>query len=128
MYRLISGSASLVLVVSLLWPVLSVAIGSDADMALINASREKDVDQVRSLLQGSADVNAVEADGTSALAWAVYNSDVDMVDLLLGSAADGADANAANDYGVTPLHLACTNQNAAIVSKLLRAGADPNLA
>lgn len=128
MYRLMRGLTRLGLVISLIWPVQSVAIGSDADIALIEATRQGNLDQVKSLLQQSADVNAVEADGTTALAWAVYNNDVNMVDLLLGSGADGADANAANDYGVTPLHLACTNQNAAIVSKLLKSGADPNLA
>jgi ankyrin len=33
-----------------------------------------------------------------------------------------------NDYNATPLSLACTNGNAAIVEKLLGAGANPNLA
>ena len=32
----------------------------------------------------------------------------------------------ANDLGVTPLYLACTNRNAAMVKKLLAAGANPN--
>ena len=48
-----------------------------------------------------------------------------MVELLLRA---GANVKAANRYGVTPLSLACTNGNGALVERLLEAGADPNLA
>lgn len=128
MYRLTRDLIGLVLAVTLWCPIQSMAIGSDADVALIEAARAGKVDQVKSLLQENADVNAVEADGTSALAWAVTNNDTAMVDLLIRSGKDGADANTANDYGVTPLHLACTNRNSEIVTKLIKAGADPNKA
>ncbi len=40
----------------------------------------------------------------------------------------GAGASAANRYGVTPLSLACTNGNTAIIKALLEAGADANSA
>ena len=42
--------------------------------------------------------------------------------------AAGADATAANRYGVTPLALAATNGNAAMIERLLAAGADANTA
>ena len=45
------------------------------------------------------------------------------VNQLLGA---GADAKAANRYGVTPLYLACQNANPAMIERLLKAGADPN--
>ena len=69
------------------------------------------------------DVNAAQADGMTALHWAVYQDDTHTAKLLL---AAGANAKAANRYGVTPLSLACTNGNAALVDLLLAAGANPN--
>ena len=48
-----------------------------------------------------------------------------MADVLIRA---GADANAANDFGMTPLSHACTNGSAALVELLLKAGANPNTA
>ena len=69
--------------------------------------------------------NAVDADGTTALHWAVRGNDIQKVRALLGT---GANPNAANNYGMTPLILAATNGNAAITQALLTAGADANRA
>jgi ankyrin repeat protein len=44
-----------------------------------------------------------------------------MANLLIQA---GADVNASNDLGVTPLMLACTNGSGTIVKALLRSGAD----
>jgi ankyrin repeat protein len=75
------------------------------------------------LLQQRVDVNKPEADGTTALHWAVRNDDVALVDRLIRA---GASVKAANRYGVTPLYLAAVNGNAAVIERLLKAGADPN--
>ncbi len=68
-----------------------------------------------------ADVNARTADGTSALHWAAYRNDLDLVNRLL---AAGADVNAKNDYGSTPLSEAAVVGNVQVLRKLLSAGAD----
>ena len=70
-----------------------------------------------------AEVNRPQADGTTALHWAVQSNDGELVDLLLRA---GADVKAANRYGISPITLAATNGSAAIVGALLKAGADPN--
>ena len=80
---------------------------------------------MRALLQNKADVNAAEADGTTALHWASYKDDGESADLLIRA---GANVNAANDLGATPLWTACLNGSAAMVRRLLQAGANPNLA
>ena len=65
------------------------------------------------------------ADGATALAWAVHLDDLETAELLIHA---GANVNARNDYGATPLWLACRNGNAVMVEKLLSAGANPNAA
>jgi uncharacterized protein len=70
-------------------------------------------------------VNAAEADGSTALLWASYRDDLKSADLLIRA---GAKVNAANDLGATPLWAASQNGSTAIVRRLLEAGANPNLA
>ena len=55
----------------------------------------------------------------------MHRENVEIVDLLIGA---GADANAANDLGVTPLLMACARGYGVLVESLLAAGADPNAA
>jgi ankyrin repeat protein len=109
------------IVVVLLATFTSVAAAPDASLA--EAVQRMDQAAIRSLLARRIDVNAAQPDGTTALHWATYNDNVELVGRLL---AAGANALAANRYGVTPLSLACVNGNAAIITRLLDAGADPN--
>jgi uncharacterized protein len=98
---------------------------AESDLRLIEAVKSKDRSAVKALLDQKVDVNAAQADGTTALAWAAHWNDRETADLLIRA---GAKANAANVYGVTPLFLACKNHSAAMVKTLLEAGANPNAA
>jgi ankyrin repeat protein len=95
-----------------------------SELRLIDAVKAGNREAVRALLQApaaAATVNVPEADGTTALHWAVRADEVDMARLLVGA---GANANAANRYGLTPLSLAAANANGVMVKLLLDAGAD----
>jgi len=78
---------------------------------------------VRALIQQKADVNAPQADGATALHWAVYRSDLETADLLIRS---GARIKVVNRTGATPLYLASLGGNAAMIERLIKAGADAN--
>lgn len=99
------------------------ARGAEADAPLASAVQRMDRSAIRHLLEKRIDVNASQVDGMTALHWAAYHDDLDLVNRLLSG---GANVRASNRYGVTPLSLACTNGNAAMVERLLDAGADAN--
>ena len=90
---------------------------------LAEAARNQDQQQVRNLLNQHADVDTRSGDGSTALLWAAHWNDLEIAGLLIRA---GADANAANDFRMTPLSEACTNGSAAFVDLLLKAGANPN--
>jgi ankyrin repeat protein len=92
---------------------------------LADAAEGLDRARISVLLKKGADVNAAQADGMTALHWAVYHDDLRTARLLLHA---GANVKAANNYAVTPLSLACENGTTAIVELLLNAGADPHAA
>jgi ankyrin repeat protein len=88
-----------------------------------DAAERRDWNGVLAQLKANADVNASQADGTTALHWAVHHDDLATTKALL---AAGANASATNNYGVSALSLACVNGNEGIVRALLEAGADSN--
>lgn len=102
---------------------VAAAAAADGDSPLILAAKQRDIVQVRRLLQGKADVHAAAADGATALHWAAELDEVEIARLLVRA---GADVKAANRYGVAPLALACTNGNDRMAALLLEAGADAN--
>src|ERR1051325_10082584 len=88
-----------------------------ADVRLIDAVRNQDGNQARNLLAQHVDVNLRSGDGSTALLWAAHWNDLETAQLLIRA---GADANAANDFRMTPLSEACTNASAALVDLLLK--------
>ena len=114
------GVVSFAIVVCFVFAVVSAAA---ATSEIADAAQRGDTNAVRTLVAQRADVNAAQADGATALHWAVYRSDRALVDLLIRA---GANVKAANRAGVTPLWLASVNGDAAVIETLLTAGADPN--
>ena len=72
------------------------------------------------------DVNAAEAGRHDAAALGPSHQTI--VETADAPASRRRQRQAANRYGVTPLYLACVNGNAAVIERLLAAGADPNTA
>ncbi len=90
-----------------------------ADVA--DAVMKSDKAAFRNLLEQRADVNAAQADGATALHWAVYRDDLESIDLLIKA---GAKTDVKNRDGVTPLRLASLYGKAAVIDRLIKAGAD----
>lgn len=102
-------------------PVALLANGPTVSAAS-DAARADDLAEVRRLIKEHADVNGPANDGSTALLWAAYHSDVEMTKALL---AAGAWVDTPNHYGVTPLLQASRNGDVEVMKALLDAGADP---
>src|SRR5262245_38705715 len=115
----------LVATVVLLWAASLMAQQSPAkhDRRLVEAVKAGDPAAANALIRQRAGINTPEADGTTALHWAVRQDDLDLADRLIRA---GADVKAANRYGVTAIYLAAVNGNATIIDRLLKAGVDAN--
>jgi ankyrin repeat protein len=111
--------ASLTLAVLLLIPPMTYA----ASAAVADAAMRGDRVALRAALARKADVNAPQTDGSTALHWAVERDDLEMADVLIRA---GARVTSATREGVTPLQLAAINGSATMLTRLLKAGVDPN--
>src|SRR4051812_22040266 len=98
-------------------------LASAATSDLADAVMRHDAAALRALMLKKADVNAPQADGTTALLWAVRYDEIETADALIRA---GAKVSAGNRDGATPLQLAALNGSAAMIEKLIKAGADPN--
>ncbi len=113
-------SLSVLCLSTLLWA----AVPPESPVA--DAAMRADLDKVRTLLKGGADVNVAQGDGMTALHWSAENRSVEMAAMLIYAGANVESVTRIGGY--TPLHLASRSGSAAIVQELLEAGADPTVA
>jgi ankyrin repeat protein len=85
---------------------------------LVNAGKRA---EALALLEQGIEVNQLSVDNTTALHWAVYRKDLDLVERLLDM---GADPDRPNDYGATPMTVASEHGEYAIMQALVDAGGD----
>ena len=98
-------------------PATVVAVAPSSAIELIDAVRTDDRVRVERLVSDGVDVSAPQGDGATALHWSVHRDNLELTSVLLDA---GADVNAADDHGVTPLALACVNGSAAMVELSLK--------
>lgn len=103
--------------------LLAAGLEAAGNSPVADAAMQDNKASVRALIQQKADVNARQADGATALHWAVRANDLELADMLLRA---GARVDAANAEGATPMLLAALNGSSPMIERLLQAGADPN--
>lgn len=89
---------------------------------LVQAAKDDDLPAVSALLKRRVSPDAAAGDATTALHWAAYNDDTELVKLLLKSGAHPDPRTSLHE--LTPLHMAAENGDAAVLDLLLKAGAD----
>ena len=97
------------------------AIGYAAGTEVADAAQRRDAAAVRALISKRANVNAPQADGTTALHWAVHWNEVEAAKVLVKA---GANPSATNRFGASPLSGAALSGNAELLKIFLDAGAD----
>jgi ankyrin repeat protein len=95
-----------------------------ADSRLSEAAMRGDRAAVATLLKQGVDIDGAQGDGSTALHWAAFNDDLETTKMLI---AAGANVKVTTREGaITPLFMAATNGNAAIIEALIKAGAGAN--
>ncbi|KAF2024010.1 ankyrin repeat protein, partial [Setomelanomma holmii] len=99
------------------------ARNNEARTPLHIAAKKGDVDLGKALLDHCAEIDAQDANGTTALAEVCHHGHAAFARMLLVA---GAKAGQPVRSGHTSLHSACAQGHKAVVHLLLSSGADPN--
>jgi ankyrin repeat protein len=102
-------------------------VGTQVALAegLANLVADGDRAEALTMLAAGTDVNATLSDGSTALLYAAYNGDLELVQKLLDA---GADPNMRNEYGSFPLSEAVQQGSVDVIKLLLEHDANPNQA
>ena len=99
--------------------------GQSEDKKLIKAAKDGDLSVVQEMLAGGADINAKDSSGQTALTWSLdtkhYNRDIPR--LLIEK---GANIEAVDNLGETPLLDAATDGHLGVMKLLIDKGANIN--
>jgi ankyrin repeat protein len=102
----------------------SFAVAANGAQSLADLARDGNREAVLAAITSpDIDVNAAGPDGSTALLWATYKVDHELVRALLKK---GAKVNIINDYGSSPLSEAAKLGDVDLTRTLLAAHADPN--
>lgn len=96
------------------------ACGAEAE-TVADAAERRDWNRVSQFVQTGANLSATQADGMTALHWAVHWRRLDAVQRLL---AAGIEADMKTEYGATPMAIACQSGDTKLIQALIDAGAD----
>jgi ankyrin repeat protein len=89
-----------------------------------DATKQGDLEKVRSLLEEGADINAKDQHGQTALMNAAHAGQVELVRLLI---ENGADLNVTAKHNLSALMLSLITHHVEVARLLIEAGADVNI-
>jgi uncharacterized protein len=95
----------------------------NAQQEILSLASRGETQAVLTALDADTARDAVQADGTGLLHWAVYYNDLVLVNRLIQL---GSDVSLRNNYGASPLSQAAIIGNSEVIAALLNAGAEPN--
>jgi cytohesin len=98
---------------------------ADSESDLRQAATDGDLDKIRRILKHGVNINARGENGWTALRCAVFQENLEAVNLLLTRKANPNLTDTQD--GTTPLHWAAQVGNTEMVKALLEAGANPNV-